>query len=428
MKILVADNNKTITRIIKTALDEEGYSVEVANSKEDALRLVNEIEDIDAVLIDTKFDSDKDGYYAAKQIKSMKNVHVVMLVNALEKPDLNLMEEIGATSYLTKPIDSRKLIQIISEIENSIKSQKSHEKVEQVKVEDINIENVKKKQKKSKKVETETREEIQLKEESLVEQDIQQAEQDTQQIDSSDEEKSVISYDWTLEQRDRITDELSLLLSSVREIFENIKSIEKEARDYVKEISAIIPELRNKVQNIPDPDKIVLQVVRQVSDEVQKKILNQIVEKIYSDIKEEMKNLLGKEFDRLKNSILSQAKENLIPYIEGEIMEKVLTKVRAVLFDKLYDSVYQSVKDEINPILDKFRRELREVWQSIDEITEENLARTKTMGEKLEREKYEDQRFVVEERKTHQPDLPVEDKPKEQFLEGNSDFISIEDL
>ncbi|MCX7733726.1 MAG: response regulator [bacterium] len=428
MKILVADNNKTITRIIKTALDEEGYSVEVANSKEDALRLVNEIEDIDAVLIDTKFDSDKDGYYAAKQIKSMKNVHVVMLVNALEKPDLNLMEEIGATSYLTKPIDSRKLIQIISEIENSIKSQKSHEKVEQVKVEDINIENVKKKQKKSKKVETETREEIQLKEESLVEQDIQQAEQDTQQIDSSDEEKSVISYDWTLEQRDRITDELSLLLSSVREIFENIKSIEKEARDYVKEISAIIPELRNKVQNIPDPDKIVLQVVRQVSDEVQKKILNQIVEKIYSDIKEEMKNLLGKEFDRLKNSILSQAKENLIPYIEGEIMEKVLTKVRAVLFDKLYDSVYQSVKDEINPILDKFRRELREVRQSIDEITEENLARTKTMGEKLEREKYEDQRFVVEERKTHQPDLPVEDKPKEQFLEGNSDFISIEDL
>jgi CheY-like chemotaxis protein len=123
MHILVADNNKTITKIVKMALEEEGYSVQVAHSPDEVLDLVDKSQ-FDIFILDTKFIRENDGYELVQKIKK-KGIDgkFVLLVSALEKPDDELAKKLGIFAFLTKPVDSRKLFQIISELEDELKSE-----------------------------------------------------------------------------------------------------------------------------------------------------------------------------------------------------------------------------------------------------------------------------------------------------------------
>lgn len=435
MKILVADNNRTITRIVKTALEEEGYTVETANSKEETLNLVNSNPDIGIVLIDTKFETDKDGYYIVKELKAVRPIQVVMLVSALEKPDLELMGELNVTSYITKPIDSRKLIQVISEIENSVKNTPV-QKEEQVHVENVDLDSPKKgkqKQKRLKEIEEdETKKNITIAEDRRFDED------------SAEEEKSVISHDWMVEQKEKILEDISLLFSSVREVFENIKSIEKEAQSYVKEISGIVSDLKLKIQKIPDPDRIIFEVVHQTSNEIYKKIMDQVVEKLYSDLKEDLKLLVAKEIDKFKGHVLIDVKENLFPNIESEIFDRLILKVRSILYEKIYDAVYHSIKEDFDSALDRLKRDLRNIRTIVEDLQHgekryyegsyEGIGETKSlMNQEEVREEHKDKKDIEQEKKKmfQQEEIEEIQKEKESQFEQKSsinDFFSIEDI
>lgn len=385
MKILVADNNRTITRIVKTALTEEGYSVEVANSKEDTLKIFKGNPDIEIVLLDTKFETDKDGYRLAKELKKIREAHIVMLVSALEKPDIELMKNVGADSYLTKPIDSRKLLQIISEIENMIRTKKTEKEEEEVEVQNI-------KETKEQKIEERV-------EEQRIETD-----------EGSEEEKGIISYDWKHEEKSKMMDEILMVLSSVREIFENIKSIEKEAQGYVREMSQIIPEFRNKIQNIPSPDKIISQVIQEIMGEVQKKIQD-LYDRVIREVRNEVNLALHSEIEKMKTEI----KDSTLSYIENEFSERIIDKIRSSIYDQLHGSIYQSIKDEVDRVLGEFRNELQEA--------KDELQRTKVAVGDIEKK--------VSEMELKEVELGEEklEETAEQYSENQqTDFISIEDI
>lgn len=459
MKILVADNNKTITRIIKTALEEEGYSVESANTKEDAIKLIKTDSSIGAVLMDTKFETDKDGYETAREIKSIRDVHVVMLVNALEKPDFELMEKIGISSYLTKPVDSRKLLQIISEIESSVKDKEKTSEEDSVRVEDVKIESPKKTKQKHKrdddrKIEVKESSEPakedrrSVKSESAYELSEKQYElgekQVPESIESADEEKEMISHDWIVEQRDRMLDELSFVLSSVKSIFENIKSIEAEAQNHVKELASLVPDLRSKIQNIPDPDTIVFRAIQQISTDFQKKALDSLTERVYGELREEVRSLVVREVERVKALMKAEVKEDLISNIEEEIFRKALSKVKSSLYDKIYDSLYQALKDDFDILLEGFQRELKQVKKLIADMKANMTER----GERTTEYETEEARVDVGEdehrkgTKEEKDKLEVDEIPADEVIfsspvssssgeserSDSADFVSIDDI
>lgn len=408
MKILVADNNRTITRIVKTALDEEGYSVETANSKEEVLNLIRNDREIGIVLIDTRFETDKDGYYIAKEVKSLKPVQVVMLISALEKPDLDLMEELDITSYITKPIDSRKLIQVISEIENAMKniSPKQDEQVQIVELE----EEKKVRQKQQRK----------LKDEEEVKR-VHKTQKDETDEDSADEEKTVISHDWMLDQKEKMLEDISLLFSSIREIFDNIKSIEKEAQGYVKEISGIVSDLKSKIQKVPDPDRVIFEIAHQASNEIYKKIVDQVIDKIYSDLKEDLKSFIAKEIEKIKRDVLTVAKQDFLSGIEGEIFERFISKARSVLYEKIYDAVYHSIKEDFDSAFDRLKRDLKRIKSIVDEY-EEGKQQWKYEGK-------EENKVIIKSEELHSSQ---KNDKKEEFQSQRenivNDFFSIEDI
>ncbi len=107
-KILVVDDEKAISDIIKFNLEKEGYTVKTAY---DGLEAVNMVEknNFDLVLLDIMMPK-KDGFQALKEIRIKSNIPVIMLTAKEEEVDKVLGLELGADDYITKPFSMRELI------------------------------------------------------------------------------------------------------------------------------------------------------------------------------------------------------------------------------------------------------------------------------------------------------------------------------
>ncbi|KRN75348.1 hypothetical protein IV73_GL000512 [Weissella kandleri] len=107
-KILVVDDEKPISDIIKFNLTKEGYDVVIAMDGREALDKF-ESESPDLVLLDQML-PEIDGTEVLRQIRATSQVPVIMVTAKDSEIDKVLGLEMGADDYVTKPFSNRELL------------------------------------------------------------------------------------------------------------------------------------------------------------------------------------------------------------------------------------------------------------------------------------------------------------------------------
>lgn len=107
-KILVVDDEKTISDIITFTLKKEGYEVIKAFDGQEALDQFHD-EQPDLILLDLML-PEIDGLEVARRVRAESMVPIIILTAKSEEIDKVLGLELGADDYITKPFSNRELV------------------------------------------------------------------------------------------------------------------------------------------------------------------------------------------------------------------------------------------------------------------------------------------------------------------------------
>ena len=103
-KILIADDEKEIVRLLRMYLEADDITVLEANDGQQAVDIVRD-NDIDLALVDIMMPK-MDGYQVIKQIRQQDKYIPVMVISAkVTLSDRVLGMDIGADDYITKPFE-----------------------------------------------------------------------------------------------------------------------------------------------------------------------------------------------------------------------------------------------------------------------------------------------------------------------------------
>lgn len=120
MKILLAEDDKQMQKILKIYLENEGYEVRVASDGEEGLGFVTE-EEFDLVILDWMMPK-MDGVTLCREIRQMNlPVKIIMLTAKNSSTDELRGLVAGADDYISKPFD---ISVLLVRIKKMIKSEK----------------------------------------------------------------------------------------------------------------------------------------------------------------------------------------------------------------------------------------------------------------------------------------------------------------
>ena len=109
MKILLAEDEQQLSRVLETAMTHEGYQVDTAFDGQEAVDLAKE-NAYDLMILDIMMPV-KTGIEALKEIRQTGNTtHVIMLTAMSEVDDKVTGLDAGADDYLTKPFSTTELM------------------------------------------------------------------------------------------------------------------------------------------------------------------------------------------------------------------------------------------------------------------------------------------------------------------------------
>ncbi len=110
INILIADDEELICESLKKKFTRLGYVVHVTNDGEETLKYIEKhLPDI--VLLDVKMPK-LSGIEVCRRIKSKrktKHIFIIMFSARAELKDISIAEEVGADSYLCKPVPFTKI-------------------------------------------------------------------------------------------------------------------------------------------------------------------------------------------------------------------------------------------------------------------------------------------------------------------------------
>ncbi|MGX7104956.1 response regulator YycF [Globicatella sanguinis] len=107
-KVLVVDDEKTISDIIVFNLEKEGFEIKVAHDGEEALQKFHD-ETPDLIVLDLMLPK-IDGLEVCREIRKESSVPIIMLTAKDSEIDKVLGLELGADDYVTKPFSNRELV------------------------------------------------------------------------------------------------------------------------------------------------------------------------------------------------------------------------------------------------------------------------------------------------------------------------------
>ena len=107
-KILLVEDERSISEPLQRALEREGFDVSLAESAAAALETFGEVVP-ELVLLDVML-PDGDGRDVLREIRSSSRVPVLMLTARGEEVDRVLGLELGADDYVTKPFSAAELV------------------------------------------------------------------------------------------------------------------------------------------------------------------------------------------------------------------------------------------------------------------------------------------------------------------------------
>lgn len=107
-RILIVDDESKIREVIREYAEFEGFHVTESGDGMEALNLCKE-HDYDIIIMDIMMPK-IDGYYAAREIRKIKDIPIIMLSARGEEYDKLYGFEIGIDDYVVKPFSPKELI------------------------------------------------------------------------------------------------------------------------------------------------------------------------------------------------------------------------------------------------------------------------------------------------------------------------------
>lgn len=107
MKILLVEDNETIAKALKYALEQENYKVIRTEDIKETLQCLNE--EIDLIILDVSL-PDGNGFELYEKTIKKLNIPTIFLTAKDEEKDIIKGLELGAEDYITKPFSAKELI------------------------------------------------------------------------------------------------------------------------------------------------------------------------------------------------------------------------------------------------------------------------------------------------------------------------------
>lgn len=108
-RILVVDDDKHTRILMRSLLENDGYTVFTAENGEDALELMDK-EHIDLVVLDIMM-PEMDGYEFTRTLRESDNNLPILMVSAKQLPaDKKKGFLVGTDDYITKPVDEEEML------------------------------------------------------------------------------------------------------------------------------------------------------------------------------------------------------------------------------------------------------------------------------------------------------------------------------
>ena len=113
-KILLVEDDKTLSEGIAYSLKNEGYNVDIAHTYVDGLEFINTNEYI-LIILDVML-PDGSGYDLCKSIRKNKNIPIIFLTACDEEVNVVMGLDLGGDDYITKPFRIKELISRINAV------------------------------------------------------------------------------------------------------------------------------------------------------------------------------------------------------------------------------------------------------------------------------------------------------------------------
>jgi len=116
-KIMIADDEEMIRKLVLATLENKDYSILEAVDGKQALAIAQE-EKPDLLLLDVNMPK-KNGFEVCKALKSdpeTKSIHIIMLTGQTKEMDIKAGKRAGADDYFTKPFSPLSLLEKVGSV------------------------------------------------------------------------------------------------------------------------------------------------------------------------------------------------------------------------------------------------------------------------------------------------------------------------
>lgn len=128
LKILVADDEFRMRKLVRDCLVKSGYEVIEAADGEEAVNLFYSHKDIALLLLDVMMPK-MDGWQVCEEVRNLSKVPIIMLTARAEERDELKGFALGVDEYITKPFSLKVLLARISAILRRVGGTESEEKL-----------------------------------------------------------------------------------------------------------------------------------------------------------------------------------------------------------------------------------------------------------------------------------------------------------
>lgn len=108
MRILIAEDDKSVASLMRRVLAEDGYAIDIAHTGEDA-RLLAFVNDYDGIVLDLEL-GDRHGFEILQELRSAGKTTPVLLYTGTEDATAIVRGlDAGADGYIVKPVSNQEL-------------------------------------------------------------------------------------------------------------------------------------------------------------------------------------------------------------------------------------------------------------------------------------------------------------------------------
>ena len=111
-RVLVVDDDETISEFVEMALSDEGYDVVTAPHGAAALQVINEQGSPSLILLDMRMPV-MDGWQFSREYRQLDGPHAPIVVLTAAADAAQSAQQINADGYLSKPFDLSELIALV---------------------------------------------------------------------------------------------------------------------------------------------------------------------------------------------------------------------------------------------------------------------------------------------------------------------------